>query len=289
MVQNYSRKEQIISDVNFPFNFFNSKKDKKNYEFLHYHDCLEINYVVSGSGVNFIDNNSYIMNEGDLFIINNLSHHMAISNNNLEMKIITFNPQLLFTNDLKNFEYLKPFYKTNKLDNNKINLSENNKELVFNLIKRIETEWKHKEIGYQLFIRAQLMELLAIFYRTLKTEVSDGILSKEQLNYEKIRNSVEYLNINYKQDISLEGLASMSNMSRNYYCTFFKQVMNMTTIQYIDLIRINRATILLKTTSKSVLEIAEESGYNNLSSFNVAFKKITNQTPTNYRKLLIKS
>lgn len=286
MRQKYSIKEQIISDVKFPFNFFNSKKDKKNYEFLHYHDCLEINYVVSGNGVNFIDNNSYIMNKGDLFIINNLSHHMAISNNNLEMKILTFNPDLIFINDISNYDYLKSFYSKKNKSTNKINLSEDNIDIVKNIIMQIELEWKTKKLGYQLFIKSKLMNLLAIIYRTLETSENNGSLSKEQVNFEKIRNSIEYLNHNYNKDISLLDLASLSNMSKNYYCTFFKQVMHMTTIQYVDLIRINKATLLLKTTSKSILEIAGDIGYNNLSSFNVAFKKITNQTPRNYRNSL---
>lgn len=286
MSQSSSIKEKIISDKQFPFNFFNSRKNKKTNEFLHYHDCLEINFVVNGSGVNLIDNSSYVMKKGDLFIINNLSHHMAISNKNLEMKIITFNPDLIFINDIKNYDYLKPFYIKDVVYKNKIFLLDEEKEIVEKLFQRIEKEWNSKQIGCQLFIRAQLMELLAIIYRNLKSNEESGAVLKEQLNYEKIRNSVEYLNQNYKEDISLEDLASMSNMSRNYFCTFFKQVMKMTTIEYIDLIRINKATLLLKTTSKSILEIAGESGYNNLSSFNVAFKKIIKESPRNYRKML---
>ena len=229
------------------------------------------------------------MEEGDLFIINNLSHHMAISNNNLEMKILTFNPDLIFINDISNYDYLKPFYSKDNNTINKINITKDSIEIVKNIISKIEVEWKTQNFGYQLFIKSNLMHLLAIIFRSLKTNELDGSISKEQLNFEKIRKSIEYLNHNYYRDISLLELASMSNMSRNYFCTFFKQVMHMTTIQYIDLIRVNKATLLLKTTSKSILEIAGDIGYNNLSSFNSAFKKITNITPREYRTNLSKS
>ncbi|MGD1821730.1 MAG: AraC family transcriptional regulator [Pleomorphochaeta sp.] len=279
-----SKKEDFLLDTNFPFKIFNSNKDKKTYDYLHYHDCLEINYVIDGSGVNFIDNTTYLMNKGDLYIINNLSHHMAISNGFLDMKIITFNPDFIFSNDIRDLEYLKPFYQNSIRDNNQIKLDGIYKEIALNLIKEIETEYNNKTAGYQLFIRSELMELLAIIYRCNKVNECSGILTKEQFEFEKIRDSIEYINNNYKQDIILEELASISNMSKNYYCTFFKKVMNMTTIQYIDLIRINKACLLLRTTSKSILEIAGECGYNSLSSFNSAFKKNTLTNPRNYRK-----
>jgi AraC-like DNA-binding protein len=245
---------------------------------------LEINFVINGSGINVIDNTSYVMKKDDLFIINNLSHHMSLSNNSLEMKIITFNPNLIFINDIRDIEYLKSFYKKLSSLNNKIILSENNKEIVLALFIRMEREYKEKNIGYKLFIRAQLMELLAIIYREFKANEYSGSISKEQANYEKIRPSIEYINQNLNIDLILEDIASKSNMSKNYFCTAFKNVMQMTTIHYINLIRINRTCLLLRTSVKSILDISLDCGYNNLTSFNAAFKKICNETPRSYRK-----
>lgn len=279
-----SKKEDIILDKDFPFKFFNAKTYKKNNDLLHFHDCLEINFVISGSGINVIDDISYTMNKGDLFIINNLSHHMSLSNSSLKMNIITFNPDLIFINDTRDLEYLKVFYKKLSSKNNKIVLSESNLTTIFDLFSKMEREYKEKKIGYKLFIRAQLMELLAIIYRENKANMDSVSISKEQSSYERIRESIEYINHNYFKSLTLEEIASKSNMSKNYFCKVFKEVMQMTTIQYIDLIRINKATLLLRVSIKSILDIAYDCGYNNLTSFNAAFKKVCNETPSSYRK-----
>lgn len=289
MIINNSKKEIINLDSQFPINFFNAKKDKNNVEYLHYHDCLEINYVISGTGVNLIDNNTYIMETGDLFIINNLSHHMSISNRNLEMKIITFKPDFIYLNDIRYLDYLKSFYKKKNDLNNKISLTKLNQKLVYDLFIRIEKEFNNKNVGYKLFIRSLLLELLAIIYRNIEANENNININKSQVNYERIHLSIEYINQNFTKSLSLDEIASLSNLSRNYFCSIFKKVMNMTSIQYIDLIRINKACLLLKTSAKSILEISLDCGYNNLTSFNSAFKKICNVTPTNYRKNQIDS
>ncbi|NCD07286.1 MAG: AraC family transcriptional regulator [Spirochaetia bacterium] len=286
MNQFISKKEDLLLDKDFPFDFYNACKNKNDTEFLHYHDCLEINYVIKGSGVNFIDNSSYFMKAGDLFIINNLSHHMTILNNSLDMKIITFNPELIFYNDTRDLDYLKSFYLKTSKSNNLIVINEKYSEVVFNLFEQIEDEWKMKSKGYKLFIRAQLMQLLAVIFRSSNSTLEAGSLSRKQMDYERIRNSIEYLNNNINVNISLTYLASLSNMSKNYFCSYFKKVMGVNTLHYVDIIRINKACLFLKTTTKSILNISFDCGYNNIASFNAAFKKICNVTPSVYRKNL---
>ena len=73
-------------------------------------------------------------------------------------------------------------------------------------------------------------------------------------------------------------------MSRTYYSTMFKMLNGVSVWTYIINQRIDRAQQLLEKSEMSVIEICEKCGFNNLSNFNKAFKKITGKTPSEYRK-----
>jgi YesN/AraC family two-component response regulator len=60
--------------------------------------------------------------------------------------------------------------------------------------------------------------------------------------------------------------------------------MGTTFVEYINIIRIKEAKILLKETDSKIIEIAYKVGFNNVTYFNLIFKKITGQTPFEFRK-----
>ena len=62
-------------------------------------------------------------------------------------------------------------------------------------------------------------------------------------------------------ELSLDILAELSCMSKNYFCTCFKKTMQMTVGEYTELVRINRAAILAETTDLPVTEICYQCGY----------------------------
>ena len=54
---------------------------------IHCHDCLELNYILSGNGHYIIENKSYPIAAGDIFLINNFEHHMAVHNGALSVLV----------------------------------------------------------------------------------------------------------------------------------------------------------------------------------------------------------
>ena len=126
--------------------------------------------------------------------------------------------------------------------------------------------------------------LLAIIYRYTNSEEVKTEGLRQQGAYEKIRPSVEYIQNHPEAELSLDILAELSCMSKNYFCTCFKKTMQMTVGEYTELVRINRAAILAETTDLPVTEICYQCGYGNITSFNAAFKKLTGMTAGAYRK-----
>lgn len=98
---------------------------------------------------------------------------------------------------------------------------------------------------------------------------------------EKVR---RYIDVNYHRQLSLEQLAKISGLSKNYLCVLFKEYSGRTIFNYIIERRIQNAIIQLLSTRKKVIAIATDCGFNDLSYFNRSFKKIIGQSPSNYRK-----
>lgn len=103
-------------------------------------------------------------------------------------------------------------------------------------------------------------------------------------NSEKIQHAVEYIHSNFSFDISREGIASMIDLHPDTFSRLFKTYTGKSLPDYINELRINYAKELLKATSDSIVTIAFKTGFESLSTFNRAFHKICNTTPTAYRK-----
>lgn len=103
-------------------------------------------------------------------------------------------------------------------------------------------------------------------------------------NSEKIQKVIEYIHENYCFDLSREGLASMIGMHPDTFSRFFKTYTAKTLPDYINQLRVSYAKELLITTEDSIVTIAFKCGFESLSTFNRAFHKIHNTTPTACRK-----
>ncbi len=83
----------------------------------------------------------------------------------------------------------------------------------------------------------------------------------------------------------LNSILNGFNYNQSYACRTFKKYMGVTMSQYLCQVRLQYASILLKSTNKNITEIANDIGFSSVSFFNTQFKKQYNITPKNYRKL----
>lgn len=118
-----------------------------------------------------------------------------------------------------------------------------------------------------------------------------SILSRpESLDYNNAKpggivNSIlEYVNNNYASISSLDDISEKFRISKPYMCNVFKKETTVTISQYLNSVRITRACELLKTSHKSVTEIALMCGYGSSMYFCKVFKGIVNMTPMDYRR-----
>lgn len=282
--------EVIRLDKNFPFAIYDGKgfsndavRNGKIY--MHKHYCLEINFVLSDGGTYYIGENAYPIRKNDIFIINNYEYHYAVNETGkMELMVIVFDPDLVWTNEQIDFQYLKTFYECKVGFRHRLSGDTFVQKNISNILFEMNDEWNKKATGYCLVIKSLLLKLLALLYRRFETiDQFSEKLSRFENEYAKIIDAVDYINQNYREKIKLSFLAEMVHMNTNYFSSYFKKVMNSTVSEYTILRRIKYACLRLSTSDDAIITIASDSGFENVPYFNRTFKKLLGITPRGYR------
>jgi transcriptional regulator GlxA family with amidase domain len=131
---------------------------------------------------------------------------------------------------------------------------------------------------FEDFLPLYLRQLFTGIHRS-QLEVNQNYLQSQQ----ELEDTIDYFNENYASDISINEYAKNQHMSVCWFIRIFKNYINMTPMQYITSIRINKAKELLTCTDYSIKEIGMIIGYDNPLYFSRIFKKNTGLSPSQYR------
>ena len=107
--------------------------------------------------------------------------------------------------------------------------------------------------------------------------------SKEKEAGSIIDRAKEYINENFRRDISLDDVSSQVNISPYYFSKIFKEETGENFIEYLTRVRIDKAKELLVDANVSVKEAGIQSGYSDPNYFSRIFKKQTDMTPSEYK------
>lgn len=156
------------------------------------------------------------------------------------------------------------------------------------VINRKMTELSRTQGLQQLGLFLQIIDLLSqsAEYEYL---ASIGYTNSSSLSdLERFNDVYQFLLNNFQRDIMLEEIATVCNMSPNSFCRFFKQKTQKTFTLFLNELRIGHAKKLLQNKNYPIKDICYECGYNNPVNFFNFFKRITKQTPKEFRESLYK-
>ena len=108
--------------------------------------------------------------------------------------------------------------------------------------------------------------------------------NEEQQEERSIHSITRYLQEHLEEEISLSVLAEEFHLSAQYISQLFKSEIGVGFLAYLTNIRMERAKKLLLSTSLSIAEISEQSGYSDYRVFTKVFKKSEGITPSQYRR-----
>ena len=145
------------------------------------------------------------------------------------------------------------------------------------------TEFQQNPAGNRLYVDS-LANILAVNllrqHGTTKPQlpIYEGGLPQRQL-----MKVLDYIDAHLGQNLKLENLAQLLDMSQFHFSRLFKQSMGLAPYQYLTQQRVERAKQLLKQTDRSIVDIALHCGFNSHSHLSKKFRQITGMTPKSYR------
>jgi len=130
---------------------------------------------------------------------------------------------------------------------------------------------------FEIDIERNSQSLFIIFHGQKDHE--DNVIKKAQ----------EFIEHNYPDKITVDGLASMLALSRRHLERRFKKATSNTVVEYLQRVRIEAAKMSLETIRENVNEVMYNVGYSDTKAFRMIFKKITGLSPVEYRNKYTKS
>ncbi|WP_150274489.1 GH39 family glycosyl hydrolase [Paenibacillus tepidiphilus] len=243
----------------------------------HWHQSLELLYVLSGSVQLVVGDRSFTLEEEDLFLINSNSVHELQAGGcvlvALQINLSKFGLPQEQLNDL----YFDLSTKTG--DNHQGFLAL--KRIIANLIQDSHILDEAASFHIKSLAYALLSELIQHF----KVEKnSRDITSQKHLT--RLSRIMNYINDHYREQLSLTRIAEEEYLSVPYLSAFFEKYMGVNFTAYYNDVRLSHAVNELISSDNSVEEIAQKHGFSDSRSFVRAFKKKYSMLPSQYRKQL---
>lgn len=254
---------------------------------VHWHDEFEITYIREGRGIYMIDLKPCPVKAGDiLFLPSGILHGIPEGKaESLESDSFVFHPDFLGSGeDLGRMKYIDPIVRGEVNFPPVIHPIEPGADRMAQTLIALRRSFDGKPRGYELEVRALLLEMVSLFYQYLPCQTG-GVRDNDAVK--KMRDVVRYIRHHYQEPVTVADLAGVCHFSEYYFMRFFKQHMNMTCVEYLNQYRLEIAAERLISGNEAVTDIALDTGFRNISYFNRMFKRKFDMTPGEYRKMML--
>lgn len=253
----------------------------------HWHEELEFLIVTKGSANFSIDAQTFRLTAGEAVFVNSNRLHSAVSDGGAPFAFfaVVFSPALLgsYGNDAIQQKYIDPVLNSQIRFPEHIRPYEEWEKQICSILTEIRGLFRKKDTAYELQIKVRLYEIWCLLY---SHSASGARPSGRNSNYRvtRIKAILEYIQLRYTRQITLTGLSEAFNMSEGQFCRFFKSMVKMSAVSYLNYYRINASAALLRNSDREIGEIACSVGFNSISYFNKMFRKLMHISPSEFRK-----
>ncbi len=235
----------------------------------HWHGFVELEFFIEGTGTHIYNDTTFQIKPGDAWILSTDDSHQLNLDKGMKSINIALDPDILHEKLRKHLSMFHPLHCTFDEDETRT------------FLEKVEILW-HEQETRELLSRVKAVSVI--------NEMLVDIARKSSTNTIPVKNSlvndmVNYLQANYKNNISLAELAHIFSFTPNYCGHLFKQMTGITFNDYLNNLRVKHACKLLLSSNLSIREIAFDSGFNSLEYFYATFKKFYGITPAKYKTL----
>lgn len=240
----------------------------------HQHLRIEINYVKKGNCILHLENESISFNENEIMIIcSNVEHTFEAGPEDTTLMQLEFLPEIFSRfnphaqDEAGALTPVTIFSEENRL------IKIVNNVRIMRAVQRIVNEMNLKSKYYQYLVVMYYAELLILIYRYLD-ESYLPICTNESL-----KKAISYIRMNYQSEITITDVAAQTGIGERYLRKLFAQYLNLSPLDYLNQIRINKAIELLRNTEMSIKEICFTCGFKSPQYFSRVFKQQMGITP----------
>ncbi len=259
-------------ESSFPFIFHLDTIKPYQSDFLsHWHENIEILYVVEGTIIVRSDSNAVKAYKDEIVFINsNHVHHIQGTDQESKYYCLIVDCKFceeygLYPKEIAFEQLVRDAYASMKF-------------------LRIRDELKDQKPLYQSVVKALIVDLLIYNYRNYSLAKSPLPNKKEIEKIDIIKKAIRYMQDNYENNISITDIAAHAGLSKYYFCRLFKEFTGCTIVFYLNVLRCINAKNLLQSGNYLVEEAALMCGFENLSYFTKTYKKYMGCLPSVSKK-----
>lgn len=257
----------------------------RDIDYLHFHNYLEIGYCYAGEGTLTLGERDYRYTGGEISIIPKNYPHTTNSD----------------PGTISRWEYM--FVDVEGILEELYQKGGNVKRMKY-LLHRINSRAIFRAVEEAPHLARMIRELLDIMRDTKEfyMEEAKGIMVALLVSIARenqddkglaeisgkvtipVSRALDYITLHYMEPLKVEELARWCHISETHFRRVFSEYMNMSPLEYINLVRVQTACNYLKNTDESMADIAGKCGFATLSTFNRNFKQVTGISPSEWRK-----
>lgn len=255
---------------------FASRYDGGSFVTNHWHDSIEIIYIIEGSTDIIIHQQVFTVNAGECMVINAGTVHSTRNMHGNRSALMQIPPSLLgrCLPDIESVNFDVPLQSENREISEKL-------EHMKKIIRKMQSVMSSRGDGYTLKFESLLYELLYELYKNFRSEsTSVQDVDEKDIRLPKV---IEYTKTHYNEPISIGDAAQVIHLQPEYFCRYFKKSMGITYLQYLNELRLSYIYQDLLNTQWPLYKILESHGFKNYKLFRRLFFERFGCTPGSLR------
>lgn len=249
----------------------------------HWHEEIELVYLSKGTLQCAVGNRRFPLRKGEALFINTGIPHAFFEESGIpyEESDIVFHPRLIYGDVGSIFyeKYILPLMRCPSMAGFAFRKDLDWQREAALSIKEAVTVCRTKPELYEFTVREALTNVFTLLLRHNSGELQQTE-ARSSFLMERVKRMLDYFHSHYQESISVEQLAKQANICKRECQRDFKKVLGLTPTQYFEQYRLAMSLRLLTESSCSIIEIADQCGFQSPSYFTKLFREKYGVTPT---------
>ena len=279
MFLKYYYAKQVFSD---DYEFLIRSVMSDNSTYLHSHDYIEVEFIVSGTGKYIVDNFDFTLRRGDVYLIDEDHTHCILCDNASKYFTLYFTKEFLkqvFPFENRSIDAYSAFFENTSSP--LISFDDEHIIRIESILQKLLAEFSSKKKEYKGYILALLSELFLEMWRSKKDKSNNQTNKHPKIILPRI---TDYIDAHCFEPITLTSIAKLYNFNQAYLGRAFKKNMGVSFNDYLEEKRMSQIVFSLTTSKFPIDELVRNAGYTNKTFFFKRFKERYGCTPSEYRE-----